>query len=331
MKKIFLIISILSLTFCLFSCNSTEMEAVESDEITDNLTISLSSSEVVVNEQYVSQTITAEVLPVTLLSKYMKVDWSVRWEDESITDSVDDYIEVIPESDGSCTASVRCYKAFTGKNIIITVTTRNGNYSADCICSYVGKPSILNHDISNVISSYDSNWNCDVYDLLTGNTFFYSLTLDNIFGEVTSSFVPEYTVSYEYFGNIICQRNQYNEAGDSISNTSSKTCTLSSSISNGRTSVFVNFEDFESENLAEIWITNGKVYVQIIDGIDSFSYVDYDNHNQKVEYSPIGYEDNKLPYIAVTVTEENTGITHTINFRPLQSVESISVNESIEF
>ena len=87
-----------------------------------------------------SQTLTATVIPDTAKNKL--VDWSVAWSDSSNTTPVTNYVTVTPASNGSTTATVTCKAAFSG-TIIVTVTTRESGYKADCVVSFVGIPTDL--------------------------------------------------------------------------------------------------------------------------------------------------------------------------------------------
>lgn len=126
------------------------------------------------NSAYVEQTLTANVLPTTATNK--KVDWSVSWADGQ-SGTVTDYVTVTPSSDGSTTASVKCYKAFTG-NVVITVTTRESGYTAECIVTFVGVPTSLT-TTGNFSESADG-----YYYFGVGDAYTYSVDLNNIFGTV---------------------------------------------------------------------------------------------------------------------------------------------------
>ncbi len=107
-----------------------------------NSYISLSASPVTVSvtekATTLTQTLTATIIPVTAANK--EVDWSVAWADTANTRNVTDYLTVTPKSSGSTTATVACFKPFEG-NIIITVTTRDSGFWAQCVVDYVGKPT----------------------------------------------------------------------------------------------------------------------------------------------------------------------------------------------
>lgn len=90
-----------------------------------------------------SVTLTATVLPVEATNKL--VDWSVAWgvTKQHGSENVTDYVTVTPKSDGSNIATVTCKKAFGDDEIIVTVTTREGGFSAKCQVLYVGAPTSI--------------------------------------------------------------------------------------------------------------------------------------------------------------------------------------------
>ncbi len=85
----------------------------------------------------------ASVQPGNAFNK--EVDWSVAWEEGAsrASENVSDYLTVHPESDGSTKIAIRCYKAFLDDNIIITVTTREGGFTATCKAIFTGASSNL--------------------------------------------------------------------------------------------------------------------------------------------------------------------------------------------
>ena len=126
----------------------------------------------------ITQRIVATVYPENATNK--KVDWSVSWADKSNTSNVSNYITVTPDFDGSATATVTCKAAFTG-NIVITATTRQNGYKADCVASFVGIPSDITI-ITNLTPSSDG------YHVAVGNTYAFTTDLSNPFGEVGNAY-----------------------------------------------------------------------------------------------------------------------------------------------
>lgn len=92
----------------------------------------------VTSEQSVDVRIQAYVTPDDAANK--EVDFSVAWGNAPThgSEPVTNYLTVTPDSDGSTMATVSCKKAFGSDTIIITVTTREGGYTATCTVSFKG-------------------------------------------------------------------------------------------------------------------------------------------------------------------------------------------------
>lgn len=105
-----------------------------------------------------SVTLTATVLPVEATNKL--VDWSVAWgvTKQHGSENVTDYVTVTPKSDGSNIATVTCKKAFGDDEIIVTVTTREGGFTAKCQVLYVGAPTSIKVTPTGAKTITDSNW-----------------------------------------------------------------------------------------------------------------------------------------------------------------------------
>ena len=147
---------------------------------------------------YVEQTLTATVLPATAVNK--AVDWSVAWADGQ-AGNVTDYVTVTPSSDGSTTASVKCFQPFTG-NVVVTVTTRESGYSAECVVTFVGIPSEIN--VSGPFAEQSDGY----YYVGVGDTYTYSVDLNNIFGTVGVDY-QDVTVTLGGYGSVVLGEYDY--------------------------------------------------------------------------------------------------------------------------
>lgn len=127
----------------------------------------------------VSYTINATVLPATAKNK--NVTWGAVWGDSSNTSAVSTYLTVTPAAAGSTTATVTCLKPFTG-NIIITCTTQESGFEAECVVTFKGIPSTIS--LSGDISP-DSNGK---YNVIPGKTYNLQINLSNVFNQVGSEF-----------------------------------------------------------------------------------------------------------------------------------------------
>lgn len=126
----------------------------------------------------VSVKLQATVIPTTAI--YKAVDWSVAWGDSSNETDVTNYVTVIADADGSTNATVTCYQVFTG-NIIVTVTTRDGGFKANCTVSFVGKPTTIS-------TSTSLNHDADIYYTQRATENIVSIDLSNVFDSVGNSY-----------------------------------------------------------------------------------------------------------------------------------------------
>ena len=97
----------------------------------------------VTSEQSVDVRIQAYVTPDDAANK--EVDFSVAWGNAPThgSEPVTNYLTVTPDSDGSTMATVSCKKAFGDDTIVITVTTRDGGFTATCTVTFEGTPNSL--------------------------------------------------------------------------------------------------------------------------------------------------------------------------------------------
>lgn len=155
------------------------------------------------NSAGISVNVTAAVEPATATNK--AVDWSVMWSDSSNTANVTDYVTVTPASNGSTTATITCYKAFTG-DILVVVTTREGGYTADCVVSFVGKPTSL------TLTSVNANKVGDKYGLGVGTTYNFNINLTNAINAVGAAY-KDYSVAVVATGDLTVGTYEYDPRG----------------------------------------------------------------------------------------------------------------------
>lgn len=175
------------------------IEATISDN--EHIRLAMSAAVTAVDGEYVEQYITATVLPEEAPDK--TVDWFVAWEDGSDTD-IDNYVQVIPDADGSCNAAIRCYAAFEG-TIVVTCVTRDGGFTATCNVTFVGVPSEIVFDYGD----YELEQEGDVYILPTGKgSLQVWADFSNIFGSVMDDLAVTWRVGFE--GDMTVRVTQYN-------------------------------------------------------------------------------------------------------------------------
>ncbi|MDE6586619.1 MAG: hypothetical protein K2K80_08065 [Clostridia bacterium] len=166
-------------------------------------TMKFSAVALAANPAGISVNVTAAVEPATATNK--AVDWSVMWADTTNTANVSDYVTVTPASNGSTTATITCYKAFTG-DILVVVTTREGGYTADCVVSFVGKPTSLK------LTSVNANKTGDKYGLGVGITYDFNISLSNAINAVGEAY-KDYSVSVVATGDLTVGTYEYDPRG----------------------------------------------------------------------------------------------------------------------
>lgn len=143
------------------------------------------------------------------------VDFSVAWVDyapEWYPKVVTDYVTVTQDSDGSKTATVSCKKAFTDYDIVLRVTTRDGGYTASCLCSFSGIASDMTISIGYVsgndtviLEKTSSVKRGNYYELSQKKEYFVQVVLDNSFECVTGRNI-DWSLEANgelYFGNAV--------------------------------------------------------------------------------------------------------------------------------
>ena len=242
-----------------------------------------------------TQTLTATVYPETASNK--AVDWSVAWAEENSA-NVNDYITVTPASNGSTTATITCYQAFTG-NIVVTVTTRESGYQADCIVTFVGVPTDINIDTS---VSYSG----DAYRLGIGQTYTFNANLSNPFNSIGADY-KNLEVTVNGVGSVVLgYMEHYNQSGtDKWYDTSDTTVAL----------------DTLKDNFITASISNGVITVNTLKTIESY----YSSTQRMDGGRTTAYHDKFRSYVddcyfTLTVREPVSGLTETINLRFDESV-----------
>jgi len=239
----------------------------------------------------VSQTLVATVYPSTATNK--TVDWSVAWADSGKTEDVKNYVTVTPQSNGSTTATVTCYKAFEG-NIIVTVTTRESGYTADCIVTFVGLPTEIKVT-SNLTEQTDG------YHLGIGNAYTFNVALDNPFNSVGTDY-QNVTATLNGVGSLILSYKEYyiSSGNENWFDTSDTEVTLESLKNN-----------FITVNYA-----NGVLTVNTLKSIESYyeSVKTMDGGRTKA-YDNIFRSYVTDCYFTVKLTESKSGLSKTIKIR----------------
>ena len=291
------------------------------------ITVSVSPVAVSVtnNQPTLKQTLTATIKPATTANK--EVDWTVAWADSTGAGDVTDYITVTPESDGSTNATVTCYKPFTG-DIVITVITRDGGFTARCLCNYVGKPTSLVIEPTGATMVSDSDWNIRVAEVKSGNTYLFDLLPANVFGSVSESYTTDYTVSIQTHGGINTTQKNYDSAG-TLTGTVNGTVELTvADLMETQGYCYAYFPKTGGIHVfMDVRIENGKLKIEAKEDPASFTWTT-GNQLGKATCTFDGYTDDKLPFVTITVTEKNSGLTQTLHVRTVSAVRSVSLSRT---
>ena len=309
--------SMLALVGCTPEDTEAETEALNADggqtkaalalEPVNSQFITLSATPMLLSSKSgtIQQTLTATVLPATAANK--EVDWSVEWADSSNTKSVTEYVTVTPKSSGSTTATVTCYKAFEG-NIVITVTTRDSGFKAQCIATYVGKPT-------DIVFTSSVTAAADGYHVAPGGSYTFNVSLTNPFGSVGSQF-DDIEVSVSAVGSVVLGYYEYYTSSGSTKwyDASDQTVALSTI----------------QEKLISASYTDGVLTVNALKAIE-----DYYGSMQRLDGGRTrAYEDAFRSYASdcyftVTITEKTSGLSETIKIRfDNTAVASVSLDSS---
>ena len=331
------VVTVLS-TFALASCNpngfgkNTDTEPAKttpslSIETKNSPFMSLSAKTVTratTNGNVLEHILTATVLPESAENK--EVYWTVNWEDTTRTEIVSSYVMLTTNETGGNVATITCVKPFTG-NIVITVTTMEGGFTASCICKYVGLPSEIDVDLSDLSMVTDTDWNTDIAEVGQTTTY-HEIALSNIFGAPGADFTPEYDIVLEAHGGIKT-KNTTHDASGNLTGTEQGELTL-------QTMDFFDTAGYYSAYFAGTAVAN-QVFVGIRDGqlyISGQSYPAAYNTEKKNADGTVskvvfdGYIDDMEPYVTVTLTEKVTGITYTFDVRTVGTVSDVNLDYS---
>ena len=331
------VVTVLS-TFALASCNpngfgkNADTEEVKttpslSIETKNSPFMSLSAKTVTratTNGNVLEHILTATVLPESAENK--EVYWAVKWEDTTRTEIVSSYVMLTTNENGGNVATITCVKPFTG-NIVITVTTMEGGFTASCICKYVGLPSEIDVDLSDLSMVTDTDWNTDIAEVGQTTTY-HEIALSNVFGAPGADFTPEYDIVLEAHGGIKT-KNTTHDASGNLTGAEQGELTL-------QTMDFFDTAGYYSAYFAGTAIAN-QIFVGIRDGqlyISGQSYPTAYNTEKKNADGTVskavfdGYIDDMEPYVTVTLTEKVTGITYTFNVRTVGTVSDVNLDYS---
>ena len=296
------------------------------------------SGTTVTSPQSVDVRIEAYVYPESAANK--AVDFSVAWGNAPThgSEQVSNYLTVTPDSDGSTTATVSCKKSFGDDTIIITVTTREGGYTATCTVTFTGIASGIEITGSTATKKSTSERG-EYYELGTSKTYTFNIGLTNAFndaagnlsvteigGEGNMYFGSRYSNDGGYYNyEDVYQKNIGELADKFITSATISGTTLT--IKTG-SSVLENYYSEYAYDEWDYYYAKDAFLVELDDywNIKGPSDTFY-NDNSKYNAQNIG-----SCYFYVTVKDNVSGLSETVRLWLVSSVSGVSLSETeLEF
>ena len=297
------------------------------------------SGTTVTSPQSVDVRIEAYVYPESAANK--EVDFSVAWGNAPThgSEEVTNYLTVTPDSGGSTTATVSCKKSFGDDTIIITVTTREGGYTATCTVSFTGIASGI-EITSSTATKKSTSERGEYYELGTSKTYTFDIGLTNAFNDAAGNLsVTEIGGEGNmYFGN-----GSYNDGGyinftDMVQKSIGEfaddfitSATISGNTLTVKTGSKILENYYSSYGPDEYFITDIYYDRYVVEMNDDWSIKDssdtFRNQNAKSNAQNIG-----SCYFYVTVKDSISGLTETVRLWLVSSVSGVSLSQTeLEF
>lgn len=297
------------------------------------------SGTTVTSPQSVDVRIEAYVYPESAANK--AVDFSVAWGNAPThgSEQVSNYLTVTPDSNGSTTATVSCKKSFGDDTIIITVTTREGGYTATCTVSFTGIASGI-EITSSTATKKSTSARGEYYELGTSKTYTFNIGLTNAFNDAAGNLsVTEIGGEGNmYFGN-----GSYNDGGyinftDMVQKSIGEfaddfitSATISGNTLTVKTGSKILENYYSSYGPDEYFITDIYYDRYVVEMNDDWSIKDssdtFRNQNAKSNAQNIG-----SCYFYVTVKDSISGLTETVRLWLVSSVSGVSLSQTeLEF
>ena len=294
----------------------------------------------VTSEQSVDVRIEAYVYPESAANK--EVDFSVTWGNAPThgSEEVTNYLTVTPDSDGSTTATVSCKKAFGDDTIIITVTTREGGYTATCTVTFTGIASGI-EITSSTATKKSTSARGEYYELGTSKTYTFDIGLTNAFDDAAGNLsVTEIGGEGNmYFGNgsfndggYINYTDMYQKDLSEIASKFITSATISGNTLTVKTGskILENYYDHSAPD--EYYITEilyDRYVVEITDDTMGYKGVGDTFNNQNAKYNA---ENIGSCYFYVKVTDSISGLTETVRLWLVSSVNGVALSQTeLEF
>lgn len=254
--------------------------------------------------------LSATVIPNTAINK--KVDWVVEWASPDSAfatgKNVLEYINVIPDADGSNLVTVECYQTFSTDYIIVKVITRDGGYSATCTVSI--DYSAYSMKLENGGVNYAS---MDTVELCAGDTYAFDPVFFTKLGFVASCSSNLEITSITGEGKINVDKITINNG------------TVVSTVSD-----IVNINDYISEFVSAS-VVNNKIQITVFQDETTFYHNKEERTGVKLKYvstyinpqNPLGTPN--ACWIGIAVKDTISGLTCYIKIDMVSVVTGVNL------
>ena len=156
---------------------------------------------------YLQKGIVATVYPDYTTDK--SVNWFLEWGENPKEGSVEDYLTITPESDGSTNAVLTCNNNFAGSTIILFCESRVSGVVASAVCSYVGVAHSINVVCDGLTTSSHEVLG-EYYSLRPDNKYSFEYCIYDYFGVELSNESCDFDVQRNEVGSFYIQNQSYN-------------------------------------------------------------------------------------------------------------------------
>ena len=299
---------------------------------TQNVRLAMSSAATLAADNSVSKTLKATVYPTDASNKL--VDWSIAWSNQGKSEYVTDYVTVTPTYDGSSEATVTCLKPFGSDQITITVTTRQGGYTATCIVTFRGVATSIY--MTSDVSPTSNSGRGEYYDLPSRSSATFTVNLSNVWDTVGSS---NLSAEISAVGSIyVCD-----VFGDSFGGSTNENVRLveisdlmeylgiSASVIGNTVTVTTNkvldsffYSHYENDEYgAGTWYYNDYVYYE--DWMEGMGTAYSEEYKEGAAYNASHIDSC---YFVLKVTDSVSGLSASVKFWVSTGVSSVKLNET---
>lgn len=287
--------------------------AFEDNNLNANMLFSPVKLSVADSAVLASYAVKATIQPATASNQ--QVDWKVEWDANAAlkNQKISDYLSVTPDSDGSLSARVDCYKSFIGNTAVLSATTRDSKIKGTCNIVFIGKATDIAVQSKAVKKTTAERG--EYYEVYPNKTHTFDINLSNVFNSVAT---PKFTVTKGgngslYFGTEYASSDitSYSDITKKDINQFTDKFITSATVSDSTLTIKTGdkkLEEFYSSSQPDgaSW---GTTYYDRYIEVDEFDLIADDEYDKKAEQN---VQWLKSCYFYVTVKDEVNGLSETI-------------------